>query len=118
MSKAKELAFEALEIFNWVTASNQDMSAYKKLTKIHDLAHEILDEPEPLRGWIECTSVFFDNDRVVLINTRDISSIYIVNDPKDHVLNAKTGICLRRAEEVYFVKESYDEIKQKIKEAS
>ena len=100
-------------------ATREDCSHYGLLEGAMVFLMSLPDsEPEPLKGWIECTSTFYDNDRVVLINIRDISSIFIINDPKDHALNALTGICLRRAEEVYNVKESYDSIKQKIKEAS
>lgn len=116
MTKAKELATIVLDN---IEAGRSEWQEFRK--SVWDLCDAVLsepDEPEKLKGWIECTSTFYDNDRVVLINIRDISSIYIINDPKDHVLNAKTGICLRRSEEVYYVKESYDELKQKIKEAS
>jgi hypothetical protein len=99
MSKAKELA---REIKDYIDDAN--MGPRSKCL-VSELIKEVLSEPEPeLKGWIE-VNVSSRSDKILL----RVSDIMRVSDQ-----------CLKLVDydDLMQVKESYEELKQLIKEAS
>lgn len=98
MSKAKELATTVLEIHS---LASSDVSF-----NLCELAIKVLSEPEPeLKGWIEV-------DEQGLVMSININQIEWFGDQRIRLANGDSSVRL------LIVKESYDELKQKIKEAS
>lgn len=102
MSKARELARELQkDLYEY---------PYEQLGKrFHKLCDAVLSEPEPdLKGWIEVTG---RDGNKKLINLALVERVDV---------DTKSGVYLEfnRDDCVAYVKESYDSIKQKIREAS
>lgn len=98
MTKAKELATTVLEIHS---LASSDVSF-----NLCELAIKVLSEPEPvLKEWIEV-------DEQGLVMSININQIEWFGDQRIRLANGDSSVRL------LIVKESYDELKQKIKEAS
>ncbi len=98
MSKAKELATYLKSHFT---------TMYRGMPKFTELIDLILSEPEPLKGWIEVLPQHAKHGRMLVnINT---GLRFIENG--DATEMEYGGSCRT-------IEESYDSIKQKIKEAS
>lgn len=97
MSKAKELAMIVLDN---IEAGRSEWQEFRK--SVWDLCEAVLSEPEPepLRGWIEVEQQGIK----ITINVNKVSYFY-------------DGCIHFYGEDRMLVKESYDSIKQKIKEA-
>ncbi len=112
MSKAKELATKLIDLYSrskiWDMNIDSDISDMVYLAK--DLANTVLSEPEPLRGWIEVRGTFGNK---VLLHLATGNCLREVGE-EDSSCNTIYG----RAGNLTCMDDSYDEIKQKIKEAS
>ena len=104
MSKAKELA---REIQTELELGDLNVGPRSKQL-MYNLVDAVLSEPEPLRGWIEVTKN--STGMKELINLRHVYSIEIYDDV--------CRVWFDNENDKTVVKESYDSIKQKIKEAS
>lgn len=72
-----------------------------------------------MKGWIEVTSIFFEDENLISVNICDISIFCKPRKQGTCYQTANTAISFRgEADQTIFVKETYDELKQKIKEAS
>lgn len=103
MSKAKELAKKVIEEFEYTC---DDPFIWLK-----KLANDVLSEPDPLKGWIEVDVLQSDDQhKTQCVNLAHITDFGTT--PRGpafiNLIDSNTII----------VKESYDSIKQKIKEAS
>jgi len=106
MSKAKELATRLKPMLEDIPLSGF-ATAHEKMALV--LVDAVLSEPEPepeLRGWIEVTS---RSGAKKLINLSLVENV--------GVDNGLTYLELNRDDCVAYVKESYEEIKQKIMES-
>jgi uncharacterized protein YlzI (FlbEa/FlbD family) len=103
MTKAKELAKQLKKHLDVYTAEIQ--SDYSEAL-IYSLINAVLSEPEPvLKEWIEV-------DEQGLVMSININQIEWFGDQRIRLANGDSSVRL------LIVKESYDELKQKIKEAS
>jgi hypothetical protein len=111
MSKAKELAREMLD-----DAKDRRYKGHATIEffdKVEELCNAILSEPEPeLRGFIEVTYTA-DSEIVELIPINQYR-VVIFNDRCAVIPIINTG----NSANVYMVKETYNELRQLIKEAS
>lgn len=103
MSKTKELA-RALKKLDYNAFYDADLRSL-----LIPLIDAVLSEPEPLRGWIEVQCAYTNALRT--INCKNIVSFGTSK-------KEQTYIDLVQFNDAIIVQESYDSIKQKIKEAS
>ena len=108
MSKAKELA---REIQTELELGDLNVGPRSKQL-MYNLVDAVLSEPEPLRGWIECKRTDIRYLRRLVNLETGVQLIEIENQ--------NVGCCLQilDTEDDRAFAESYDSIKQKIKEAS
>ena len=107
MSKAKELATQVGNLYFDMLSVGETQQL------LLDLADAVLSEPEPeLRGWIECKRTDIRYLRRLVNLETGVQLIEIENQ--------NVGCCLQilDTEDDRAFAESYDSIKQKIKEAS
>ena len=109
MSKAKELATKILDV-----GTDPDWEDIHTLRKI---AEDVLSEPEPdLKGWIEVT--FLQKEDLENVSGKGFIDVKTIQMCSFDPINQKSGITFHHAPDTCFhVQESYDSIKQKIKEA-
>lgn len=108
MSKAKELAREI---------KDDRYLSVNHTTMLYQLANAVLSEPEPLKGWIEVT--FLQKEDLESVSGKGFIDVKTIQMCSFDPINQRAGITFHHAPDTCFhVQESYDEIKQKIKEAS
>lgn len=72
-----------------------------------------------MKGWIEVTEEFYGGSKLVLINIEDISAIFSKQTTQSEFKDAKSTLYFRAVAGAYLhLKETYDELKQKISEAT
>lgn len=71
-----------------------------------------------MKGWIEVTTVFYEEENLMSVNICDISIFCNPRKKESYSEKANTAISFRgEADQTILVKETYDELKQKISEA-
>jgi hypothetical protein len=80
---------------------------------------EELEKVKPMKGWIEVTSVFNEAENLIFVNINDISIFCKALRRESYHIKANTVISFRgESDETIHVLETYDELKQLIKEAT
>jgi len=113
MTKAKELA---REIQTELELGDLNVGPRSKQL-MYNLVDAVLSEPEPdLRGWIEVT--FLQKEDLENVSGKGFIDVKTIQMCSFDPINQKSGITFHHAPDTCFhVQESYDSIKQKIKEA-
>jgi hypothetical protein len=110
MSKAKELAREMLD--EATDMRYKGHATIEFFDKVEELIDAVLSEPEPeLKGWIQVTDM---DSRQILISLN--ASIVVMTSDSKTIIQFPSSASEYHIYDLV-VKESYDEIKQLIKES-
>ena len=116
MTKAKELARAIRNTANSILG-NRIKNSHNFAFEVEKFCDAVLSEPEPLKGWIEVT--FLQKEDLENVSGKGFIDVKTIQMCSFDPINQKSGITFHHAPDTCFhVQESYDEIKQKIKEAS